>query len=46
MLFPLFLLVVSRNEIHWYWEYGFIVFSVFLCIEDIRLDEVEQVNRG
>lgn len=41
LLLPLFFIFVSRNEIHWYWEYGFIIFSVFLCIEDSKIDEAE-----
>lgn len=40
LLFPLFFIVVSRNELHWYWEYGFIIFSIFLCIEESKLDEI------
>lgn len=31
-LFPLFFIFTGMNEIHWYWEAGFMIMSIFLAL--------------
>lgn len=40
-LFPLFCMVVLTNEIHWYWDYGFVFFAIFLCTEEKKMDMLD-----
>lgn len=35
-LFPIFFSITCINELHWYWEYGFIVFSLYLSMMESK----------
>lgn len=44
LLFALFFIVTCINELHWYWEYGFVVFSLFLALENEEIWENENAS--
>lgn len=46
VLFPIFFAITCINELHWYWEYGFVVFSIYLALLDSRVAEVKRQNEG
>lgn len=46
LLYPVFYIVEAINGIEWYWDYGFVIFSVFLCIEDSKMDMVCRNEEG
>lgn len=37
LLFPIFFVIACMNELHWYWEYGMVVFSLFMCLMETRI---------
>lgn len=41
-LFPLYFIVTGLTEAHWYWEFGFLVFIVYLCIEESEKKEIKE----
>jgi hypothetical protein len=44
LLVPVFFMVTCINEIHWYWEYGFVVFVLFLCLQESKIESIERIE--
>lgn len=38
LLFPVFLIIVCNNSLCWYWQYGFVVFSLYMCLAESRIN--------
>lgn len=38
LLFPMFFIITCINELHWYWEYGPVIFVIFICLEEKRMN--------
>lgn len=34
LLYPMFFIITCINELHWYWEYGPVIFVIFLCLAE------------
>ena len=41
LLFPLFFVMTSINELHWYWQHGFIIFILFLVLFEKEMNQVK-----
>ena len=41
ILFPLFFVVTCINELHWFYDYGFAIMVIFLCMEESELDDIK-----
>ena len=37
LLFPVFFIITCMNELHWYWEYGMVVFSLYMCLMETKI---------
>lgn len=44
-LFPVFLIIVCNNSLCWYWQYGFVVFSLYLCLAESRISFGDCIGR-
>lgn len=40
LLFPVFFVITCINELHWYWEYGPVIFVIFICLAERKMDMV------
>lgn len=41
IMFPIFLILTSINEIHWYWDIGPVIFAIFIILFNLEISKVE-----
>ena len=46
LLYPFFFIITCMNELHWYWEYGMVVFSLYLCAMEAKISEGGKLSEG